>query len=268
VIADAVLGSMPEAAPAEPVTPAAPRVLGPVSPLQMIELLLRDRAAMLARIHHGADLPAILRTMVATIAVTMAIAGAALGSYRGGAQIAFAAIKLPIVMLGTAALSAPALWAIGAALGRASRLAADLALVMASLAFGALLLVACTPLVMLGRSINLPYHDMILVMVAMFAIAGIAALRMIIGGVAQEAASGWRTAVAGLCVVFSLVGGQLSWALRPYLVRPRTPEVPFVRDVEGSLYDSIAGDVQSARGIYTRDRAPLGGARGAERGAE
>jgi hypothetical protein len=135
-----------------------------------------------------------------------------------------------VVLLGTAALSAPALSAIGAALGRRSRLAADLALVMAALAFGSLLLAACTPLVMLGRSIDLDYHRMILAVVAMFAIAGGAALRMIWRCVALEAAPGWRTAVVGLCVVFSLVGGQLSWALRPYLVRPRTPDVPFAVD--------------------------------------
>lgn len=226
--------------------------------LGMIELLLRDREAMLARIRKGADLSAIMRTMIATIAVTMAIVGAALGSYRGGVQIAYAAIKLPIVLLGTAALSAPALSAIGAALGRRSRLTADLALVMAALAFGSLLLVACTPLVMLGRSINLDYHRMILSVVAMFAIAGGAALRMIWRGVALEAAPGWRTAVVGLCVVFSLVGGQLSWALRPYLLRPRAPEATFLRDVEDSLFDSITGSMRSARGIYERDTAPLG----------
>jgi hypothetical protein len=226
--------------------------------LGMIDLLLRDREAMLARIRHGADLAAIMRTMIATIAVTMAIVGAALGSYRGGVQIAYAAVKLPIVLLGTAALSAPALSAIGAALGRRSRLAADLALVMAALAFGALLLVACTPLIMLGRSVDLAYHRMILAVVAMFAVAGGAALRMIWRGVALEAAPGWRTAVVGLCVVFSVVGGQLSWALRPYLLRPRAPEPMFIRDVEDSLFDSITGSVRSARGIYVRDAAPLG----------
>ena len=224
----------------------------------MIDLLLRDRELMLARIRKDTDLAAIMRTMIATIAVTMAIVGAALGSYRGGVQIAYAAIKLPVVLLGTAALSAPALSAIGAALGRRSRLTADLALVMSALAFGSLLLVACTPLIMLGRSVDLDYHRMILAVVAMFAIAGAAALHMICRGVALEAAPGWRTAVAGLCVVFSLVGGQLSWALRPYLMRPRTPDVPFIRDVEGSLFDSVTGAIRSARGIYLRDAAPLG----------
>lgn len=225
--------------------------------LGMIDLLLRDREAMLARIRKGTELVAIMRTMIATIAVTMAIVGAALGSYRGGVQIAYAAVKLPIVLLGTAALSAPALSAIGAALGRRSRLTADLALVMAALAFGSLLLVACTPLVMLGRAVDLDYHRMILSVVAMFAVAGGAALRMIWRGVALEAAPGWRTAVVGLCVVFSLVGGQLAWALRPYLLRPRAPEPTFVREVESSLFDAITGSMQSARGIYVRDQAPL-----------
>ena len=232
-------------------------VEAPRPQLGMIDLLLRDREAMLARIAKGSELAAIMRTMIATIAVTMAIVGAALGSYRGGVQIAYAAIKLPIVLLGTAALSAPALSAIGAALGRPSRLSADLALVMAALAFGALLLAACTPLIMVGRALELDYHRMILATVAMFSIAGLAALRMVWRAVALEAAPGWRTAVAGLCVVFALVGGQLSWALRPYLVRPRTPEAPFLRDVEGSLFDAVTGAFRSARGIYWRDEAPL-----------
>jgi hypothetical protein len=223
-----------------------------------IDLLLRDRGAMLARIRAGSDLPELLRTMIATIAIAMAIVGAALGSYRGGLQIAFAAVKLPVVLLGTAALSAPALSAIGAALGRRSRLTADLTLVMTALAFGALLLVACTPLVLLGRAVDLDYHRMILATVAMFAVAGGAALQLIWRGVALEAAPGWRTAIVGLCVVFSLVGGQLAWALRPYLVRPRSPEVPFVRAVEGGLFDAVTGALRSARGIYDRDAAPLG----------
>ena len=243
---------------------ARPRRLA-LGMIDLIDLLLRDRRAMLARLRDTSDVTAVLRAMIATIAVTMAIVGAALGSYRGGVQIAYAAIKLPVVLLGTAALSAPALSAIGAALGRRSRLAADLALVMAALAFGSLLLVACTPLIMLARAVDLDYHRTILAVVAMFAVAGGAALHMICRGVALEAAAGcrtaatgWRTAVAGMCLVFALVGGQLSWALRPYLVRPRAPEPMFVRPVEGSLFDAITGAARSAQGIYDRDAAPLG----------
>lgn len=223
-----------------------------------IDQLLRDRDAILARINAGKDIAAITRTMVATIALSMAIVGAALGSYRGGVQIGYAAIKLPLVLLGTAAFSAPVLSTIGAALGRRLRLSADLALVISSLAFGAMLLAACTPLFLLARAMELSYHRMILATVAMFAMAGIASLRMVIHGLSMEAAAPGRgSAIAGLCVVFALVGGQLSWALRPYLLRPRAPDVMFIRPVEGSLFDAITGAARSAQGIYRRDRAPL-----------
>jgi hypothetical protein len=224
--------------------------------LGTIDLLLRDRDRMLAQIK-GGNVGEILRTMTLTIAVAMAVVGAALGSYRGSEQILYAAIKLPLVLLGTAALSAPALTAIGAALGRKSRLVDDLALVMSALAFGALLLAACTPLIMLGRALDVSYHKMILMTVAMFSIAGFAALKMIVQALALEHGPGWKTAVAGLCVVFVVVGGQLAWALRPYLVRPKADEIVFVREVEGSLFDAVVGAVRSARGIYYRESAPL-----------
>jgi hypothetical protein len=224
----------------------------------LIDQLLRDRDAIVARIAAGQDLMSITRTMVVTIAITMAIVGAALGSYRGGIQIGYAAIKLPLVLLGTAALSAPTLTAFGAALGRRSRLTADLALVITALAYGALLLVACTPLILLGRALELSYHQMILCTVVVFGIAGIASLRLVTRSLFAETGPGRGSAVVGLCIVFALVGGQLSWSLRPYLLRPRTPEVPFLRDTEGSLVDAIRGAIRSSRGIYSRDHAPLG----------
>lgn len=237
-------------------------LVAPATPPSTIDLLLRDRERMLARIDAG-DLAPIAKTMVATIVVAMAIVGAALGAYRGGIQIAYAAIKLPLVLLGTAALSAPALTAIGCALGRPARLRHDLTLVMSALAFGALLLVACTPLILLGQCLDLSYHRMILATVAVFAIAGIASLRMIVRAVSLEHARGGSAAIVGLCIVFALVGSQLAWALRPYLVRPRAPEAPFIREREGSLFDSVTGAMRSARGIYDRESAPLPGAPGA-----
>jgi len=226
----------------------------------MIEQLLRDRPGMTARIQSGGR--GVIPVMLAVIAVSMIVVGAALGSYRGGVQIAYAAIKLPMVLIGTALLSAPALTAIGTALGRPSKLRTDFALVIAALAFGALLLVSCTPLILVGRALEVPYHRFILAVVAMFAIAGLASLRMIVRGSGQSWSgadsrpAGSTAAVGGLCVVFALVCGQLAWALRPYLVRPRA-EVEFLRPVEGSLVDSIAQALDSARGIYRRERAPL-----------
>jgi hypothetical protein len=56
-----------------------------------------------------------------------------------------------------------------------------------------------------------------------------------------------------LLMVFSLVGSQMSWTLRPFLVRPRTPSAPFVRQLESNFLDSVATSLNSARGVYSRE---------------
>ena len=116
---------------------SGPGVVGaPAGGLALVDQLLRDRGAVLARIEAGRGLTGMMRVFVATIVVGAALTGAAMGSFRGGAQIGFAAIKLPIALLGTAALCAPALTALGRGLGRPAALARDLALVTMALAVG------------------------------------------------------------------------------------------------------------------------------------
>jgi hypothetical protein len=57
--------------------------------------------------------------------------------------------------------------------------------------------------------------------------------------------------------VFALVGSHMAWTFRPYIVRPRTRDVPFIRSIEDGFFDSVARTSRSARGIYVRDEAPL-----------
>ncbi len=222
---------------------------------ELIDLLLRDRRAALARVREASpgEVASATRIMVGTIAVCAAIVGAALGSYRGGAQIAFAAIKLPIVLrFGTAAVvSAPVLTAVGTALGRPPRLVHDLLVVITALAFGALVLVAGTPLLLLARAADVNYHATILLVVAVFSIAGLACLRVVAGGFPADGAPGRGAAVLALCAVFAVVGGQLAWALRAghtwSAPRVRNDDVTFVHPLEGSLIDAVVDTARSTR---------------------
>jgi hypothetical protein len=214
--------------------------------VKSVDQLLRDPAGLHARIERGEDLGALVRTMVATIAAAAALFGAAIGSYRGGVQIAYAAVKLPIVLLVTAALCVPTLSALRLARGLPVAPARELARLLAALAFGALVLVAEAPIVLLARAVDVGYHQTALVFFGCVAVAGCAAVRMLARGLGREAAMVVWTTVA----VFALVGAQVSWTLRPYLVRPKTQEVPFVREIEGSLFDAILKSTQSARGRY------------------
>ena len=63
--------------------------------------------------------------------------------------------------------------------------------------------------------------------------------------------------VAGMVLAgtFALVGTQMSWTLRPYLVRPQTVDVPVVRALEGSFLESVTESVFSAAGVFRRPGA-------------
>lgn len=233
---------------------AAPELPMPAS-LAIVDQLLRDRAGVLARIDSGRDLAPLVRVMIVTIAAGAALFGVAIGSYRGGVQLAYAAIKMPIALLATAAVCAPTLSAVGIALGRPVSFARDLALLMTALAAGALVLLAEAPLVLAARAIELGYHRTILAATVCAAIAAAASVATLRRGMQLRGGPGAAVALTVVALVFALVGAQVSWTLRPFLVRPQTAEVPFVRDLDGSLYDSLRTTVRSASGVYTRETA-------------
>jgi hypothetical protein len=183
--------------------------------------------------------------------------GASLGAFRGDIQIAFAALKLPLVLLFTTAIAAPALTALGRAQGRHSSLRADLVLVLSALARASLVLAACAPLVVLAVRLGAAYHTIVLLAASICAFAGALGLVHFVRGLFHLERRAWATTTIVLLGVFALVGSQMAWTLRPYLVRPRDGGTTFVRAIEGSFLDSVARSAQSASGHYSRDSAPL-----------
>jgi len=229
----------------------------PSPQLAAVELLLRDRTGLLGRIERGEALPGLARAAVVTCALGAAAFGASLGLHRGGWQVAFAGMKLPLVLLLTAAVCAPTLSALRAVIHGTANLQRDLALVLSALALSGLVLAALAPLVLLGVSLSAPYHGLALLVVGSCAIAGLAGLGLLVRGLRRMSGrAGYLVAVC-LLPVFVLVGGQMAWTLRPYLVRPRTRRVPLVRSLEGSLLESLRVSARSARGRYVREYAPL-----------
>lgn len=226
-----------------------------------VEALLRDRPALLSRIARGESLARLSRALLATTFVCAAVFGAAVGSFRGGRQALYAALKLPLVLLLSAAICAPALTAANAALDRRADLRRDLALLSTALALCALVLASEAPLVLLAVEHHLDYHAAALLLAATFAVAGAVALSFLARGLAVEPQRR-RLAAALVVAVFGAVVAQMAWTLRPWLVRPRDPSVTFVRDIDSSLFEAVRGSLDSARGVYHRDAAPLPGSVG------
>jgi hypothetical protein len=217
----------------------------------VVDRLLTEPQALVewAQEADAASQSALVRTLLLTILGGTAAFGAAVGFYRGGAQMLFAAIKLPLVVLLTAAAATPALTALGLALGRPAGLRADLIRVLAALGRGALILAATAPLMLVATCIHLPYHSAVLLLVVCCAVAGAAGLP-ILGKALWSERKGRIFLIAAMLVVVSMAGTHTAWLFRPYLVRPRTTSVPFLRPLDGSFGDSVERSQRSARGIY------------------
>jgi hypothetical protein len=218
--------------------------------LAFLDTLLRAPAAAASRCHRDepADAAAIARSALVAITVAATTFGAVVGSWRGGKQVAFAAIKMPVAVLGTFVLVAPAFWALTAALGRPWSLRPALAIMLAAGARFALLLLAFTPPLWLAIDLGAPYDVVKLLATLAYGLAGLAGLEMLVRGLGEG--PGRRLTLGLFAVVFVVVGGQNAWVLRPYLGVPGAGEVTFLVDArEGGLVGQLR---ESARDLTGR----------------
>jgi hypothetical protein len=220
--------------------------------LDVVDTLLRDREKTFEAIAEERDLSTLARSLLLSVIAGAALFGMALGAFRGGLQIAYAGLKLPLVLLLTTAACAPALTAVGSALGRKAVFRRDLALVLAALARTSLTLGALTPVVLLGVVLEVDYHRMLLLVVGACGLAGLVGLVHFCRGLRYLDQRAVLSTSLVLLAVFGLVGSQMSWTLRPFLVRPRTDQAPFVRQVEGDFADAVLRSGRSAAGVYDR----------------
>jgi len=215
--------------------------------LVLVEELLREPGRFVDRLDENAS-PARIRLLLGIIAVTGAVFGAAVGMFRGGIQTLYCATKVPLVLLVTLAVSAPAFLAVARATRTEISARGLIGLTLGASARFGLVLAGLAPVLWLCEGVA-GYHRMILATVAACAIAGCMAGGLLFRGLARAKGHG---ALAGICIVgiFAIVGGHSSWMLRPFVVRPRTKHVPFLRPVESDLASSVGKSTRSAAGLY------------------
>jgi hypothetical protein len=210
--------------------------------------LLRAPASIAAACREDREIREIAITSLLSIILGAAAFGGVIGSFRGGVQILYGAVKIPLVMMITLAICAPAFHAFAAGLGRAWPMRSIIALTLAAAGRSSLVLLAVSPALWLLFDLGIGYHTAALAAAFAYAIAGAAAVGILIRGLGAHA--GRLLTACAFVGVFFAVGGQTSWILRPYLVRPRTEQIPFVRAREGSFADALLMSSRSARGIY------------------
>jgi hypothetical protein len=156
--------------------------------------------------------------------------GGVMGSFGGLEgdrpwQVAYAAAKVPLLLLATLALSLPSYFVLNTLLGLRADFAEALRGVIASQAALAVILVALAPLVLFWYASTDAYQPSILFNAAMFAVASLGgqvvlrrAYRPLIARSDRH-----RILLRAWVAIYAFVGIQLGWTLRPFLGAPNEP---------------------------------------------
>ncbi len=222
----------------------------------LFNVICSQPLATARRCRTESDLIPLIKASLLLLIVGTSSFGLVLGGARDLSQALATAVKLPLVWIVTLALCAPAFYAIAAVFGQPWRLRALLALTLTFWCIhqprkvGAML-----PVLWLFsdvfQSSSRFYHQLTLLASLIYATSGLAALGVLLRGFDRKLAT---APLLGLfAVVFFLVAGQTAWSLRPFVGRPSQAEVPWFRNPEGTFFEAIGRDLDSARGRYVHE---------------
>ncbi len=239
---------------------------------QDLDSVLRGSATTPAGLENG-DIPVSARGLLVVITILGMFYGLCMGCYGllkvGGPnywQMLATTIKVPMLFLLTLFITFPSLYVFNALVGSRLHAHSLLRLLMASLGVTLAVLSSLGPIVAFFSACTTSYHFMILLNVLVFSISGFLGLsfllqtlqRLTIYNVAPSATEDeneakfkgaldptlrpihFRVKTVFRCwlVVFSLVGMQMAWILRPFIGAPSRPFTWF-RDRESNFFEAV-----------------------------
>ena len=210
--------------------------------------LLEDLRLDQAIAKHGSML------VVCTI-VFGAMYGAVLGSWHGARLAFYVAIKVPLLLLSTAVVTALFNWIIAAILGLPMRMRQTFALTLVPLAITAIVAASLAPIAWFFTA-SLPgpsptqrtLHNVLYLVHTMLVAAGGLAGTMMLRRVLVDVCSGdvarARRIRFAWTLVYAIVGGEMAWMLRPFVGSVYLPVV-FLRPdaLHGNVYEFVLTDI-------------------------
>jgi len=187
-------------------------------------------------------------TELALVVVVFGLAyGAVMGTYAGPSgprvtQMLFSAMKVPLLLLVTFAISLPSFFVLNTLLGVRDDFAAAVRALVATQAALTIVLASLAPITGLWYLSVAGYRHAILFNAAMFAVASFAAqflLRRLYRPLIERNAK-HRTLLRAWLVVFAFVGVQMGWVLRPFIGDPSKPTRFFREGAWGNAYVEVA----------------------------
>lgn len=191
----------------------------------------------------------VLARMAGCLVACGLLYGAAMGSFRGLAaqpqwarQMAYSAVKVPLLLTATFAISLPSFFVLSSLLGLRRDFAKAVRSLVAAQAGLAIVLASLAPLTLVWYASSAVYSQALLFNGAMFAIASLAAQWLVRGYYRPLIAINHRHrwVLWGWLLVYTLVGIQMAWLLRPFVGSPAY-EVRFLRpDPWDNAYEFVA----------------------------
>jgi hypothetical protein len=161
--------------------------------------------------------------------------GAVMGTFGGVAgpgawQLVYSAVKVPLLLLVTFALSVPSFFVLNTLVGLRADFAAALRALAAAQAGLTVILASFAPFTLLWYASSADYPVAILFNAAMFGVASVSAQIVLRRGYRPLAARSpkHRGLLRVWLIIYAFVGIQMGWLLRPFIGAPGQP-VQFFR---------------------------------------
>ncbi len=217
-------------------------------------VLERNRRAVLDDLRLARRVYAHVGALIASMMLFGALYGAVLGSWHGARLALYVAIKVPLLLLSTAAVTALFNWIVASLLGLRLRPMQAIGLSLVPLAIASIVAASLAPIAWLfttslpGPSATQQTLHNVLYLVHMLLIAGsglvgIRTLRSCLEEVCGDPGLARRIRLTWV-LVYAFVGGEISWLLRPFVGSVFLPVV-FLREdaLHGNVYEFILTDI-------------------------
>lgn len=215
------------------------------------DAMLRGRAWIIER---ESSAPRLRRLALMVIAFGM-MYGAVMGGFGGVSgerawQVLFSALKMPLLLFATFALSLPSFLVVNTLLGLRDDFGRALHALAATQAGLTIILASLAPFTVLWYASFDDYNNAVLFNAVMLMIASIAAqwlLRRLYRPLIERDAR-HRLLMHGWLVIYAFVGIQMGWVLRPFIGKPGVPPRFFREEAWGNAYEVVFGMVVRALG--------------------
>ena len=187
--------------------------------------------------------PMSLRQLVVLIAVFSMAYGVVMGSFSvdgslRAKQMLYSALKMPLLLLATFAISLPSFFVLNTLLGMRDDFGQAVRSIAATQAGLTIVLASLAPITAVWDASTNVYEPAILFNAAMFAAASVTAQfllrRLYRPLIAKDPRH--RLLLRLWLVIFAFVGIQMGWVLRPFIGHPGTPTTFFRAESWGNAY--------------------------------